>query len=138
MDTVSKLTILRHGDIFLSYFLMLKGAIPHDYPSSTDWDKFINRTARQYSPLRQKFMVCTIINPALSLLMKYLVIGQLKIALNFSAFHWSPHGSLVSTGQHFVTTRVVHLPKRVETSLIIESGPSGSNHLIGPGYAGRA
>ena len=24
-------------------------------------------------------------------------------APNFSAFHWSPHGSLVSIGQHFVT-----------------------------------
>ena len=35
-------------------------------------------------------------------------------APNFSAFHWSPHGSLVSIGQHFVTTRVVHLPKRTE------------------------
>ena len=38
-------------------------------------------------------------------------------ASNFSAFHWSPHVSLVSIGQHFVTTRVVHLPKRIETSL---------------------
>ena len=36
---------------------------------------------------------------------------------NFSAFRWSPHGSLVSIGQNFVTTRVVHLPKRTETSL---------------------
>ena len=25
-------------------------------------------------------------------------------SLNFSAFHWSPHGSLVSIGQNFVTT----------------------------------
>ena len=40
---------------------------------------------------------------------------------NFSAFHRSPHGSLVSIGQNFVTTRVVHLPKRTETSLITES-----------------
>ena len=83
-------------------------------------------------------MVCPIINPALSLLMKHLVIGQRKKALNFSAFHWSPHGSLVSIGQHFVTTRVIHLPKRVETSLIVESDQSGPNHLIGSGYAGRA
>ena len=30
-------------------------------------------------------------------------------------FHWSPHGSLVSIGQHFVATKVVHLPKRTET-----------------------
>ena len=40
---------------------------------------------------------------------------------NFSAFHWSPRGSLVSIGQHFVATRVVHLPKSTETSLI--TGP---------------
>ena len=60
-------------------------------------------------------MECYIINPALSLLMKHLVIGQRQKAPNFSAFHWSPHGSLVSIGQHFVTTRVVHLPKRTET-----------------------
>ena len=30
-------------------------------------------------------------------------------------------GSLVSIGQHFVTMRVVHLPKRTETSLMTES-----------------
>ena len=49
---------------------------------------------------------------------------------NFLAFHWSPHGSLVSIGQHFITTRVVHLPKKTETkktetSLITESDGSG-------------
>ena len=32
-----------------------------------------------------------------------------------------PLGNLVSIGQHFVITRVVHLPKRTETSLITES-----------------
>ena len=63
--------------------------------------------ARQCVPLRRKFMECSINNPALSLLMKHLVIGQCQKAPNFSAFHWSPHGSLVSIGQHFVTTRVV-------------------------------
>ena len=62
-------------------------------------------------------MECPIINSALSLLMKHLVIGQCQEALNFSAFHWSPHSSLVSIGQHFVTMRVVHLPKRTETSI---------------------
>ena len=92
-------------------------------------------TARQCSPLRRKFLECSINNPVLSLLMKHLVIlsaisrffkasGSQK-APNFSAFHWSPHGSLVSTGQHFVTTRVVHLPKRTETSLITESDRFG-------------
>ena len=75
-------------------------------------------------------MECPIINPALSLLMKLLVIGQHQKAPNFSAFHLSPHGSLVSIGQHFVTTRVVHLPKRTETSLITESDQSGHNHQL--------
>ena len=55
-----------------------------------------------------------IINPALSLLTKHLVIGQHQKVPDFSAFHWSPHGSQVSIGQHFVITRVVHLPKRTE------------------------
>ena len=50
-----------------------------------------------------------------------LVIGQHQKAHNFSAFHWSPHGSLVSIGQHFLTTRVVHLPKRTKPSLITET-----------------
>ena len=66
-------------------------------------------------------MECTIIIPALSLLMKHLVIGQRQKGFNFSSFHWSPHGSLVSIGQHFVTTRVVLLPKRTKTSLITEA-----------------
>ena len=49
-------------------------------------------------------------------LMKHLVIGQRQKAPNFLALHWSPHGSLFSIGQHFVVTRVVHLPKRTKTS----------------------
>ena len=61
------------------------------------------------------------ISPALSLLMKHLVIGQRQKAPNSSAFHWKPHGSLVSIGQHFVTTRVVYLPKRTEISLITKA-----------------
>ena len=72
-------------------------------------------------------MECSINNTALSLLMKHLVIGQRQKAPNFSAFHWPPHGSLVSIGQNFVTKRVVHLPKRTETSLITESDQSGPN-----------
>ena len=75
-------------------------------------------------------MECSINNPALSLSMKHLVIGQRQLAPNFSAFHWSPHGSLVSIGQHFITTRVVHLPKRTETSLITKSDQSGLNHQL--------
>ena len=62
--------------------------------------------------------------------MKHLVIGQRQKAPYFSAFHWSPHGSLVSIGQHFVTTRVVHLPKRTETSLITKSDQSGPKHQL--------
>ena len=57
----------------------------------------------------------------LSRLMKHLVIGQGYQAPNFSAFHWSPHGRLVSIGQNFITTRVVHLPKRTKTSLITKA-----------------
>ena len=83
-------------------------------------------------------MESPIINPALSLLMKHLVNGQRQKAPHFSAFHWSPRSSLISIGQHFVTTRVVHLPKRTETSLITESDRSGPNQRIGPGCAGRA
>ena len=62
--------------------------------------------------------------------MRHLVIGQRQKAPNFSAFHWSPHGCLITIGQHFVTTRVVHLPKRTETSLITESDQSGANHQL--------
>ena len=79
-----------------------------------------------------------IINLARSFLMKRLVIGQRQKAPDFSAFHRSPHGSLVSIGQHFISTRVVHLPKRTERNLITESDRSGPNHRIGTGCAGRA
>ena len=89
-----------------------------------------NCTVRQCSPLRRKFLECSINNPALSLLMKHLVIGQCQKAPNITAFHWSPHGSLVSIGQHFLTTRVVHLPKRTETSLITKLDQSGPNHQL--------
>ena len=61
-----------------------------------------------------------------------------KKAPNFSAFHWSPHRSLVSIGQHLVTMRVVHLPKRAETSLITEMKRCGTKHRIGSGCAGHA
>ena len=75
-------------------------------------------------------MECSIKSPALSLLMKHLVIVQRLKTPNFSAFHWSPRGSLVSIGQHFVATRVVRLPKSTETSLITESDQSGPNHQL--------
>ena len=62
--------------------------------------------------------------------MRHLVIGRRQKARNFSAFHWSPHGCLITIGQHFVTTRVVHLPKRTETTLITESDQSRANHQL--------
>ena len=34
---------------------------------------------------------------------EHLVIGRRLKTPNFSAFHWSPHSSLVSIGQNFVT-----------------------------------
>ena len=83
-------------------------------------------------------MVCSIIQLALSILMKHQVIGQRQKAPNFSVFHWSSHGRMVSIGQYFVTTKVVHLPKRTETNLIYESDRNEPSHRVGPGYAGRA
>ena len=81
-------------------------------------------------PDKAKFTVCSIIKLATIALMRHLVIGQRQKAPNFSAFHWSPHGCLITIGQHFVTTRVVHLPKRTETSLITESDRSSANHQV--------
>ena len=66
-------------------------------------------------------------SPAVSLLIKHLVIGQ-RLKTNFSAFHRSPRGSLVFIGQHFVATRVVHLPESTETSLFTETDQRGPNH----------
>ena len=83
-------------------------------------------------------MECSITNPALSLLMKHLVIGQSQKAPNFSFFDWSPDGSQVSIGQYFVTTRVVRLPKRTETRLRSESDQSGLYHQLLQLCAGRA
>ena len=62
--------------------------------------------------------------------MKHLVIGQRLKTSNFSAIHCSPRGSLVSIGQHFEATRIVHLPKSTETSLITESDQSGPNDQL--------
>ena len=107
------------SSVDLAFFSQLKNRITKIHDNNTfDW---WHKICGQCSPLRQKFMERSIISPALSLLMKHLVIGQCQKAPNFSAFHWSPHGSLVSIGQHFITMRVVHLPKRTETSLITES-----------------
>ena len=83
-------------------------------------------------------MECSIINLAISLLMKHLIIGQRQKAPKVSVFHWLPHCKLVCIGLLFVNTRVVYLPKRTETSLITASDRSGHNHRIGPGCTGHA
>ena len=75
-------------------------------------------------------MECSINSLALSLLMKHLVIGQRLKTQNFSAFHWSLCGSLVSIGQHFVATRVVYLPQSTEKSLFTELDQRGPNHQL--------
>ena len=80
-------------------------------------------------------MECPIINPTLSLLMIHLVIDQRSKAPKFSGFHWSPHGSLVFVGQHFVATRVTHFTKKDLNDLNYRIGP---NHGIGPDCVGRA
>ena len=59
-----------------------------------------------------KFVECSIMGLALSFWMKHLVIGQLKKAAKFSAFHWSSSRSQAFIGQLLGTSRVVHLPKR--------------------------
>ena len=58
-------------------------------------------------------MECSKISPALSLLMKHLVIGQRQKAPNFLAFFG--HYTVVC----FVATMVVHSQKRTETSLTL-------------------
>ena len=78
-----------------------------------------------HGPSMFAVMECFIINPALSLLMKHLVIGQGQKAPNFSAFHWSPHGSLVSIVQHFRS-------RNHEGSTFTEKDRNKLNYLIGP------
>ena len=80
-------------------------------------------TARQCSPLRRKFMMSSIINPALSLLMKHLVIGHHQKAPNLSAFHWSLHGSLVLYWSAF---------RNHEGSTFTEKDRNKLNYRIGP------
>ena len=47
-------------------------------------------------------------------------IGQRQKAPIFSTFHWSPHGSLVSSGQHSVTTNI-NTEIEIEADLNTES-----------------
>ena len=68
-------------------------------------------------------MLCPIIQLARSILMKHLVIGPRQKAPNFSAFHWSLHGRMVSIGQHF---------RNHEGSTFTEKGGNKLNYRIGP------
>ena len=63
-------------------------------------------------PDNAKFVVCFIINTALSFWMKHLVIGQLLKPAKFSASHLSTFRSQAFNGQLLGTSRVVHLSKR--------------------------
>ena len=76
-------------------------------------------------------MECSKISPALSPLMKQLVIAQREKAPHFSAFYWSSHSSLVSIGQ----TEGSAFTGKDRNKLNYQSSP---NHRIGPGCAGRA
>ena len=69
-------------------------------------------------------MECSINNLALSILIKHLVIGQRQKAPNFSAFHWSTHGGLVSIGQHWFRNH--------EGSTFTEKDRNKLNYQIGP------
>ena len=68
-------------------------------------------------------MECSIINPALSLLMKNLVIGQCQNAPNFTAFHLSGfHWSA------FHNHKASTFTEKDRTSLITELDRSRPNH----------
>ena len=60
----------------------------------------------------------------------YLLVSTKKLLISrfFIGHHTAVWFPLV--GQNFVTTRVVHLPKRTKTSLITESDQSGPNHQL--------
>ena len=81
-------------------------------------------------PDMAKFTLCSIIKPATIAFDETSSYWSAPKAPNFSAFHWSPHGCLITIGQQFVTMRVVHLPKRTETSLITESDQSRAIHQL--------
>ena len=73
-------------------------------------------------PDKAKFVVCSIISPALSFWMKHLVIGQLQKPATFSAFCWSTSRSQVFIGQLLGTSRVVHLSETNRNGLIHHIG----------------
>ena len=73
--------------------------------------------------VRRKFMESSIIGPALSLLMKHLVIGQHQKSPNFSAFHdWSSY-----------IARPVNVRSRAKIHRVLFIGPALSlvmKHLV--------
>ena len=71
------LTIIKYVE-FKKYLLHVKLTVYYtiSFTCNIHFLKLTYCTARQCSPSRRKFMECSMINPALLLLMKYLVIGQ--------------------------------------------------------------
>ena len=86
-------------------------------------------TARQCSPLRRKLMECSINNPALTLLMKHLVIGQ-RLKLLISRLFIGHHAVVWFPSVSIRTHKLLHLPKSTETNSITESDQSGPNHQL--------
>ena len=69
-------------------------------------------------------MEYSVISPALSLLMKYVVIGQRQKALpNFSAFLWSSHDSLVFHWSAFHTDEGSTFTEKYRNKLNYRTGP---------------
>ena len=64
-------------------------------------------TARQCLPLRQNLW--SVYNQSRFIPSDETFMSASKSSY-FLGFHWSQHSNLVSVGQHFVTTRIVHLP----------------------------
>ena len=75
-------------------------------------------------------------NQSSSVAFKHLVIGQRQKALNFSDFHWSPHGSLVSIGQHNHESGI--FTEKDRDKLNYRIGRRGPNHRIRLDCAGRS
>ena len=69
------------------------------------YNHFLELHGPSMLPDKAKFVVCSIISPALSFWMKHLVIGQLQKLAKFSAFHWSTSRSQAFIGQLLGTSR---------------------------------
>ena len=79
-------------------------------------------------------MVCSKIQLALSILMKHLVIGQRQKDLNFSAFHWSPHGFHWSAFHNYEGSTFI---EKDRNKFNYRSGPNRTR-LCGPCIAAKA